>query len=159
MDQVPSAVFRFKAKLGRPEGTGTWTFAPVPHKVSDKLARGNVRVKGTLDGQPFQSTLLPAGDGTHILVVNAGLRKALGKEVGQSVKVEFDVEAGKPHVPVPAELRLALSRDPAARERFETMPPSHRREYASYIAEAKRPETREARLAKALEMIRAWKRK
>jgi uncharacterized protein YdeI (YjbR/CyaY-like superfamily) len=56
---------------------------------------------------------------------------------------------------VPDELRLALDHAPDVRKAFEAMPPSHRREYADFVAEAKKPATRERRAERALEMIRA----
>ena len=55
---------------------------------------------------------------------------------------------------VPADLAAALAADPVARERWERLPPSHRREHVLAIEEAKKPETRARRIAKALEMLR-----
>ena len=57
-------------------------------------------------------------------------------------------------VEIPKELRAALAGDPAARTTFEKLPPSHRRQYADYIAEAKQAGTRERRARKAVEMLR-----
>lgn len=54
---------------------------------------------------------------------------------------------------VPAELAAALARSPAAKRAFDAMPPSHRREWAKYVGEAKKPETRERRAAEAVRKI------
>lgn len=54
---------------------------------------------------------------------------------------------------VPEELAAALSRLPAAKAQFDVMRPSHRREYCEWIAEAKKAETRERRVLKAIEQI------
>ncbi|MEZ4314634.1 MAG: YdeI/OmpD-associated family protein [Polyangiaceae bacterium] len=56
-------------------------------------------------------------------------------------------------VSVPPELTAALESSPEARARFEKMPPSHQREYASHIAEAKKPETRARRAQAAIKRI------
>jgi uncharacterized protein YdeI (YjbR/CyaY-like superfamily) len=56
--------------------------------------------------------------------------------------------------PVPSELVNALAADDAARAAFETLPPSHRREYENWVDEAKKPETRERRAAQAVERLR-----
>ena len=59
-------------------------------------------------------------------------------------------------IPFPAELAAALDADPTVKSIFERMPPSHQREYAGYVAEAKKPETRVRRAQKAVGMIRDW---
>jgi uncharacterized protein YdeI (YjbR/CyaY-like superfamily) len=60
-----------------------------------------------------------------------------------------------PHeVETPPELAQALDRDPSVREAFDALAPSHRREYVRWVAEAKREDTRERRLEKAVEMLR-----
>jgi uncharacterized protein YdeI (YjbR/CyaY-like superfamily) len=64
----------------------------------------------------------------------------------------------KPQAKVPEELEAALAKDAEARAKFESMPPSHQREYVGYIEEAKKEETRVRRAGKAVEMIKAWKR-
>jgi uncharacterized protein YdeI (YjbR/CyaY-like superfamily) len=58
-------------------------------------------------------------------------------------------------VPVPDELRRALDADPVARAAWEHLPPSHRREHAKAVADAKKPETRERRVAAALAKLKA----
>jgi len=58
---------------------------------------------------------------------------------------------------IPAELAAALDGDGVVAAIFEALPQSHRREYVQWVAEAKKPETRQARAAKALEMIRTKK--
>jgi uncharacterized protein YdeI (YjbR/CyaY-like superfamily) len=58
---------------------------------------------------------------------------------------------------LPAELRQALAADPAGRAAYERLPPSHRLEYARWVAEAKKELTRRRRAARALEMLRAGK--
>ena len=77
------------------------------------------------------------------------------------VKVEKK-KAPRPTLPVPAELTAALAKNKKARTNFEAMPPSHQREYNEWIGEAKREETRAARVKHAIEWIaegkaRNWK--
>jgi len=79
----------------------------------------------------------------------------------EGVKVEKK-KAPRPELPVPPELTAALAKNKKARTNFEAMPPSHRREYNEWIGEAKREDTRAARVKQAIEWIaegkaRNWK--
>ena len=73
------------------------------------------------------------------------------------VKVERKKTAPRKPLPVPPELKAALAQDKRARAAFEAFSPSHRNEYAEWIGEAKRDETRARRVAQALTWLRAGK--
>lgn len=81
----------FEAVLVRPEGTGTWTYLVIPFDTTKEFGtKSQVRVKGTVDGHPYRSTLLPTGDGGHFLVVKSEIRKAIVKEAGETVNVTIE---------------------------------------------------------------------
>ncbi len=82
---------------------------------------------------------------------------ARGVQGGDEVEVTIELDAAPRGVEVPAALAAALAADPQARACFEGMAFSHRKEYARWVAEAKREETRQRRVQQALEMIRAGK--
>ncbi|HVJ85260.1 MAG TPA: YdeI/OmpD-associated family protein [Caulifigura sp.] len=76
--------------------------------------------------------------------------------------VKTSMKSSKPPFTVPADLKAALNKNAKAKATFAAFSPSHQREYAEWIAEAKRPETREKRLATTLEWLvegksRHWK--
>ncbi|MCC2547152.1 YdeI/OmpD-associated family protein [Hymenobacter sp. BT175] len=116
--------------------------------------RALVRVRGTIDGYPFSSSLSPMG-GHHILLIHKATRAAIGKHPGDTVTISLSRDTAERVVDVPEELAAALNAVPEARAIFDKLAYTHRKEYAQWIAEAKKPETRSRRIAKAVEMLLA----
>ena len=95
--------------------------------------------------------------GEFLLGLSREVREAAGVDAGDSVDVEIELDTAPREVDVPEALATALRGDPAAEAAFGALAYTHRKEYARWIDEAKREDTRQRRVVQALEMIRAGK--
>jgi len=144
---------RFQARIEGKEAGVVAAITP-PIDVTEMFGtRGRVPVRGTINGFPFRSSLMPMG-GCHMMPVNKTLRQSAGAGPGDVVNVvmERDVEART--VEAPAELKKELARNRKALERWEGMSFTHKKEMAILIREAKQEETRKRRLAKVMKVLK-----
>ncbi|HUK23458.1 MAG TPA: YdeI/OmpD-associated family protein [Terriglobales bacterium] len=149
---------KFKVKLIGQSGSEVAAVKP-PFDVPAVFGRkGRVPVKGTINGFPFRSSLMNMGEG-HMMVVNAELRAGARCKAGDTVAVVMELDEDKRTVAVPAYLKKIIEGDAKAKEFWPQLSFTHQKEYVREIEEAKKPETREKRIAAMMAALRRQQRK
>jgi len=87
-------VKEFDAQLHKGDNPGAWTCVVLDDVKELFGTRGLVKIRGSIDGEPFDGALMAQGDGTHRLPVRAKLRDAIGKQAGDTVHVRIDEQIG-----------------------------------------------------------------
>ncbi|MDQ6791056.1 MAG: YdeI/OmpD-associated family protein [Candidatus Dormibacteraeota bacterium] len=145
-------MIRFQARLEEHSGG---SLVQVPKEVSDQLGgRARIKVQGRLNQLPFRGSTMPTGDGTHCLGFRKDQRAAAGVEIGDVVTVELGRDEEERLVEVPPELASALESERRLEAAFQVLSYTRRKEMAASVASAKSAETRQRRLAAALEELR-----
>lgn len=109
-------------------------------------------VRATVNGYSWRSSVTRMR-GEFLLGLSREVREAAGVQAGDVVEVQLELDEAPREVAVPPALSEALEGDPAARTIFDGLAYTHRKEFARWIEEAKREETRQRRVAQALEML------
>jgi hypothetical protein len=148
----------FDAALWRPDARGAATFITLPFDVKAIFGRARCPVRVTINEHTWRTTTQVYGDDYHI-VVNADARTAASVNAGDSVRVQVKKDDTVRTTEVPPELAVRLRTDAEAKDAFEALAPSHRREYARWVGEAKLPQTRVRRAEVAMERLKTGVRR
>jgi uncharacterized protein YdeI (YjbR/CyaY-like superfamily) len=111
-------------------------------------------VAATVNDYTWRTTVTRMG-GEYLLGLSRAVREAAGVEAGDEVAVALSLDTAPREVEIPEALAQALAGDPDAQAAFEKLSYSHRKEYARWVDEAKREETRHRRVEKTLEKLRS----
>ena len=144
--------FRATVVLGGKTATGI----PVPDEVVEKLGSGKrPPVVVTVGGYSYRTTVAPMS-GAYFVPLAAEHRQAAGVQAEQEVDVALELDSAPRVVELPDDLATAM--DDAARSAFDGLATSHKKEWVRWVTEAKKPETRTARIEKTVQGLRAGKK-
>jgi Bacteriocin-protection, YdeI or OmpD-Associated/Domain of unknown function (DUF1905) len=146
---------KFRAVIENAGGGGA--FVSVPFDVEQVFGKKRVKVKATLQGAPYRGTLVRMGGPHHMLPVLKEIREKIGKSFGDEIEVVVEEDTEPRQVEVPPDLQQALESDPEAKAFFAQLSYTHQREYVRWIIEAKRNQTRQDRIHRAIEMLKQGK--
>lgn len=138
----------FRARIEGARGGGA--FVSIPDEVVKQLGGGGrIAVEATIDDVPYRGSIVSMGAGPCLGVLKA-IRAQLGKNIGDTVNVVVDRDDRPRTVDVPDDLAAALKKA-KARAAFDALSFSHRREYVTWIDEAKRADTRARRIGQTVD--------
>lgn len=141
----------FKAKLKLVGKTAT--FIDIPQKIMEALGGGGrIAVVGTIDSHPFRSSFSKM-DGKFVMCVNRAMKDATKVDAGDTVTIRCDVDTKKRAVRVPPDLKEALE-DAALLAVFKSQSFTNQKEQVTSVITAKREETRIARIAKVIALVK-----
>jgi Bacteriocin-protection, YdeI or OmpD-Associated/Domain of unknown function (DUF1905) len=151
---IAAMQFQATVELGGKTATGI----EVPAEVVAGLGKGNrPAVAVTINGYTYRTTVARMG-GRFLVPLSAENRAGARVSAGDDVQVEITVDDAPREVAVPADLAAALAADSDARQTYEGSAPSHKKEWVRWIEDAKKPETRAARVEKAVAALRSGQR-
>jgi hypothetical protein len=133
------------------EGRGGGAFVEVPFDVKAIFGSARAKVTVTFDGIAYRGTIAPMG-GVSLIGILKDIRKQIGKDVGDKVRVTVDLDAAPREVTLPDDVRAAL-RKAMLDAAFEELSYTHRKEHINAIEEAKQPQTRARRIDKLIAML------
>jgi hypothetical protein len=133
------------------------THCKIPFDVAAIFGKKRVKIKATFDGRVVYRGLLTPYSGDYFLMINKEIRAEIGKNVGEMVDIRIEEDTEPRIVEVADDFAKAMD-EAGVRAFFDKMSFTHRKEYARWIEEAKREETRLNRIAKAVVMIQEGKK-
>ncbi len=130
-------------------------FVDFPYDVEQEFGtKGQVKVVATFDGYEYRGSLAKMGQPCYRLVLPKEIRAAIGKNPGDTVHVVLKQDEQPRVVAIPADFGRLLDQHPDLKAYFQGLSYTHQKEYIRWIIEAKKQETRDRRLLKAMEMLR-----
>lgn len=152
MVKFTTNILKFNENKGEKSG---WTYIEIPSEIAQKLKPNNkksFRVKGKLDNFAIsQVAIMPMGDGSFILAINAEMRKGISKNKGESISVQLAID-NSPFI-FDNDLIECLNEDVTASTYFKTLTPSHQKYFSKWIESAKTIETKVKRITLTLNAL------
>jgi hypothetical protein len=156
--QRDEAPIRLTAELVSVEES---TLLRLPDKASKQLpSRGQVAVRGAINGHEFQTVVEPDGRGGHWVRVDQALRRATSLDVGDTAKLTIEVTRNWPEPEVPQDLATALANAPAQVQHiWEDVTPMARWEWVRWVKATKSAVTRQRRVDVSISKMNSGKRR
>lgn len=154
--QPAPAAKRFEARLERMRSRLNWVIIHMPFDAAQVWGtRGQIKVKGEINGFAFRTSLFPTREGRYILLVNKRMQKGARAAEGSVARFQMELDREERTVAIPDELKRILSEDRSLRRWYDTLNHSTRNDIAKWITEPKGAEARVRRADQIAERLLA----
>jgi hypothetical protein len=141
----------FRATL---QQQGVGCFVEVPEAIMHALGKAKKpALRVVLNGVELRTTIAVYG-GRSLIGLRREIREAAQVMAGETIELSVELDEQPRTVDVPADLAAALAADPDASRAFERLSFTNRKEYVSWVQDAKRPATRQRRVADAPALLK-----
>jgi uncharacterized protein YdeI (YjbR/CyaY-like superfamily) len=145
---------RFEARLERMRSRLNWVIIYVPFDAAKVWGtRGQIKVKGEINGFAFRTSLFPIREGRHILLVNKKMQKGARAAEGSVARFQMELDSEERTVTIPDELQRILSEDRSLRRWYDKLNHSTRSDIAKWITDPKSGEARKRRAEQIAERL------
>ncbi len=152
--KLTPAAKRFEARLERLRSSLNWIIVRVPFNAAEVWGtRGQIKVKGEINGFAFRTSLFPTREGWHFLLVNRRMQKGARAFEGSVARLQMELDREERIVTVPEELKRLLSQDRSLRGWYDKLNHSTRSDVAKWITEPKSAEARVRRAEQLAERL------
>ncbi|MDP2776165.1 MAG: YdeI/OmpD-associated family protein [Anaerolineales bacterium] len=146
----------FTATIQNAGGGGA--FVQIPFDVEKAFGSKRPKVKAMIEGVLYRGILTRMGGEHHILIILKNIREQIGKTFGDEIKIIVEEDTEPRVLEIPKDLFKELKKDKDAKAFFDKLAYTHQKEYVTWINEAKRDETRQARVVKTIGMLKKGKK-
>src|SRR5579872_639130 len=144
----------FQSVLQRMPSALGWVIARIPFDAAKAWGkRGQIRVKGDINGFPFRTSLFPTREGTHFLLVNKTMQKGGKAAPGNTAKFHLEPDTQERPIEIPPELERALGEMRSLRKFYDQFSPSRRRDMCRMVLSVKSAEARRRRAGQLAEQL------
>ncbi len=152
--QPTPAAKRFEARLERLRSSLNWIIVRIPFDAAKVWGlRGQIKVKGEINGFAFRTSLFPTREGWHFLLVNKRMQKGARAFEGNLARLQMELDREERTVTIPEELKRLLSQDRSLRRWCDELNYSTRNDIAKWITEPKSAEARARRAEQIAERL------
>ncbi|MDN5200650.1 YdeI/OmpD-associated family protein [Fulvivirgaceae bacterium BMA10] len=144
----------FEAIIEKPDPGSDAACISIPFDVQDVYGtKGQVKVKATFDGYEYRGVIANMGTGSHIIILTKAVRKAIGKDHGDQIKVTLLKDTEERVITIPDYFQKLLDQDQKIKSFFNSLSYTNRKEYINWMEGAKKQETKDRRIWQSLEKL------